>query len=227
MLIFIACWLLLSKRVHLKNSLAKKGTSAENFGGPDAPSGPCFGGSAILDNDGFETKIEIKEKEDKEINDEIDWRRLLDEINTGHTSSELEFYFGGPNRKFFLICSGSNLNRDNSDFIDFLSSDIGSQIFRENMLSIHIKTRNIFSDNYNTGESIYNFLLKQQGDTKKNNSCNIDLHRFFLKLHFKSQITYFLDDIDAETVDKFNFFVNKMLNIFSTDSTVICCLDVY
>ena len=167
MLIFIACWLLFSKRVHLKNSLAKKGTSAENFGGPDAPSGPCFGGSAILDNDGFETKIEIKEQENKEINDELDLRRLLDEINTGHTSSGLEFYFGGPNRKFFLICSGSNLNGDNSDFIDFLSSDIGSQIFRENMLSIHIKTRNIFYDNYNTGESIYNFLLKQQGDTKK------------------------------------------------------------
>ena len=128
---------------------------------------PCSGGSAILDNDDFETKIEIKEQEDKEINDEIDLQRLRDEINSELTPLELELYFGGPNRNFFLICSGSNLNRDNSDLIDFLSSDIGSQIFRENILSIHIKTRNVFYDNYNTGESIYDFLLKQQGDTKK------------------------------------------------------------
>ena len=38
------------------------------------------------------------------------------------------------------MCSSLNLNRENSDFIDFLSSDIGSQIFKENMLSIHIET---------------------------------------------------------------------------------------
>ena len=55
------------------------------------------------------------------------------------------------------MCSNLNLNRKNLDFLDFLSSDIGSQIFREKMLSIHIETCNIFYDNYNTGESIYNF----------------------------------------------------------------------
>ena len=86
----------------------------------------------------------INEQEDEEINGEIDLKRLRDEINSGHKPSELEFYFGGPNRNFFLICSGLNFNRDNTDFIEFLSSNIGSQIFRENMLSIHIETSNIF-----------------------------------------------------------------------------------
>ena len=65
------------------------------------------------------------------------------------------------------MCSSLNLNRENLDFIDFLSSDIGSQIFRENMLLIHIETGNIFYDNYNTGESIYEFLMRQQDNTKK------------------------------------------------------------
>ena len=98
----------------------------------------------ILDNDNFETKKEIKEQEDEEINDEIDLQMLHDKINSEHTPSEVEFYFEGPNRNFFLICSGLNLNRDDSDFIEFLSSDIISQIFRKNMLSIHIESGNNF-----------------------------------------------------------------------------------
>ena len=65
------------------------------------------------------------------------------------------------------MCSRLGLNKDNENSIDFLSSNIGSQIFRENMLSIHIETRNIFYDNYNTNESIYNFLLNQQDETKQ------------------------------------------------------------
>ena len=65
------------------------------------------------------------------------------------------------------MCSGLNLNRENSDFVDFLFLDIGSQVFREKMLSIHIETGNILFDNYNTNESIYDFLLRQQDETKK------------------------------------------------------------
>ena len=45
--------------------------------------------------------------------------------------------------------------------------DIGSQIFMENMFWIHIETGIIFYDNYNTNESIYDFLLKQQAETTK------------------------------------------------------------
>ena len=60
------------------------------------------------------------------------------------------------------MCSQLGLYKDNENFLDFLSLDIGSQIFRENMLSIHIATGNIFYDNYNTNESMYSFLLNQQ-----------------------------------------------------------------
>ena len=67
--------------------------------------------------------------------------------------------FGGENYNFFLMCSQLGLNKDNENFIDSLSSDVSSQIFRENMLWIHIEKGNIFYNNYNTNESIYNFLL--------------------------------------------------------------------
>ena len=65
------------------------------------------------------------------------------------------------------MCLQLGLNNDNENFIEFLSSYIGSQIFRENMLSIRIKAGNIFDDNYNTNESTYSFLLNQQHETKQ------------------------------------------------------------
>ena len=97
----------------------------------------------------------------------IDLTRLKDEIDAGKIPREIEFYFGGENNNFSLMCSQLGLNKDNENFIDFLSSDIGLQIFGENMLSIHIETENIFYDNYNTNESIYSFLLNQQDETKQ------------------------------------------------------------
>ena len=83
--------------------------------------------------------------------------RLKDEIDIRKIPREIEFYFGGENYNFFLMCSQLGLNEDNENFIDFLSSDIGSQIFREIMLSIHIEMGNSFYDNYNTNESVYSF----------------------------------------------------------------------
>ena len=97
-------------------------------------------------------KQEIKKQQDKEINDEIDLQRLHHEINSREIPKEIEFYFGGLNQNIFLMCSNLNLSRENSDFIDFLSSDIGSHVLRENMLSSHIESGNIFYDNYNTNQ---------------------------------------------------------------------------
>ena len=63
---------------------------------------------------------------------------------------------------FFDVFRPELESRENLNFIDILSSDIGWQTLRENMLPIHIETSNIFYDNYNTRESIHNFLLRQQ-----------------------------------------------------------------
>ena len=117
----------------------------------------------ILDDENFEIKQEIKKQKDDEIQQKIDLMRLKDEIDAGKIPREIEFYFGGEIDNVFLMCSRLGLNKDNENFIDFLSSDIGSQIFMENMLSIHIETGNIFYDNCNTNESIYSFFVKSTG----------------------------------------------------------------
>lgn len=69
------------------------------------------------------------------------------------------------------------------------------------MLSIHIETYNIFYENYNTGQSIYAFFLRQQDDSKKTIHATVTY-----KDSFSNYMKYFIDDIDAETVDKFDFF---------------------
>ena len=103
----------------------------------------------ILDNEDFEQKQKIKKQQDDEIKKEIDLTRLKDELDAGQVLKEIEFYFGGQNCNFFM-CSKLNLNKGNENFVDFLFSDIGSHILKENMLSIHIRTGNIFYENYNT-----------------------------------------------------------------------------
>ena len=85
----------------------------------------------ILSNKDFEQKQEIKKQQDDEINNEIGLNRLKGEIDAG------KFYFGGQNYNFFLMCSKLNLSKENENFTDFLSSNVGSQILRENMLPIH------------------------------------------------------------------------------------------
>ena len=95
------------------------------------------------------------------------------------------------------MCSRLGLNKDNENSIDFLPSDIRLQIFRENMLSIYIKTGNIFYDNYNPNKAMYSFLLNQQDETKQ---------VIYTTLTYKDSISnylkYFLDDVDNETVKK-------------------------
>ena len=110
---------------------------------------------------------EKKREEEERIKSEIDLQKLKDECDVGEVPKELEFYFGGSNEKCFYACQNLGLNEDNTFLIDFLSSDIGSQIFRENSLSIHIETGNVYFGGYNTNESIYEILLSQQDETKQ------------------------------------------------------------
>ena len=102
------------------------------------------------------------------------------------------------------MCTQLDLNKDNENFIDFLPSDIGSQIFRKNMLSIHIEAGNIFYDNYYTNELIYSFLLNQQVETKQIIHATLTYRD-----SFSNYLKYFFDDLDNENVEKFDFFAYK------------------
>ena len=72
------------------------------------------------------------------------------------------------------------------------------------MLFIHIETGNISFDNHNINESIDEFLLKQQDDCKK-----IIHTTLTYKDPFLYYIKYCLNDIDAESADRFDFLTNK------------------
>ena len=112
------------------------------------------------------------------------------------------------------MCSQLGLNKDNENFIDFLSSDIGLQIFRENMLSIHIETENIFHDNYDTNEPIYSFLLNQQDEKKQVTHATLTY-----KDSFSNYLKYFLDDVDNCKNFQDRFKRSCFVSIF-------CCLPV-
>ena len=107
------------------------------------------------------------------------------------------------------MCLQLGLNKDNEKLIHVLSSDIDSQILRENMLSINIRTRNIFYDNYNTNESIYSFLLNPQDETKQ-----VIHPTLTYKDSFSNYLKYFVDEVDNETVKNLTFLHTEVLNIY-------------
>ena len=102
------------------------------------------------------------------------------------------------------MCSWLGANKHNENFIELFSWDIGVQIFKENIILIHIETGNILYDNYNTNESIYSFSLNRQDETKQVVHATLTY-----KDSFPNYLKYFLDDINNETVEKFEFFTNK------------------
>ena len=71
-------------------------------------------------------------------------------------------------------------------------------------MSIHIESGNVYNDGYNTNESIYEFLLRKQDEEKQKNHTTLSYYETF-----SNYIRNFLDDIDHETVDKYDFFKNK------------------
>ena len=105
--------------------------------------------------------------------------RIKDGVDAGEILPKIEFYFGGENYNFSLVRSQLGLNKDNENFIDFLPSDIASQVFRENMLLIHIKTGNILYENFNTSKSRYSFSLNQQDETKQVIHATLTYKDFF------------------------------------------------
>ena len=59
------------------------------------------------------------------------------------------------------------LNRSNRVFLEYLSSNFGARLLTKNKLKIHLESGQFFHNNVITNESIYDFLLKQQDETKK------------------------------------------------------------
>ena len=52
-------------------------------------------------------------------------------------------------------------------FMQFLATDYGSQIMKQNKLSIHSSTGDLYYDGVNTNESFFDFIVSQKSRTKK------------------------------------------------------------
>ena len=84
---------------------------------------------------------------------------------------DLDFFVGGDKNSKKLMKNAAlfvgKLNQSNRVFLEYLSSNFGQHLLTKNKLKIHLESGQFFHNNIITNESIYDFLLKQQDETKK------------------------------------------------------------
>ena len=79
---------------------------------------------------------------------------------------EFEFFTGGVNQKFNSFVRKFGLTTENLKFLDFLQTDYCKEILVSNDLKIHIETENIYYDDTDTNEWIFEFMKNQQDSSK-------------------------------------------------------------
>ena len=84
---------------------------------------------------------------------------------------DFDFFAGGDKNSKKLMKTAASyigeLNPSNRVFLEYLSSNFGARLLTKNKLKIHLESRQFFHNNIITNESIYDFLLKQQDETKR------------------------------------------------------------
>ena len=84
---------------------------------------------------------------------------------------DLDFFAGGNKNSRKLMKNAvsyiGELNQSNRVFLEYLSSNFGERLLTKNKLKIHLESGQFFHNNIITNESIYDFLLKQQDETKR------------------------------------------------------------
>ena len=84
---------------------------------------------------------------------------------------DLDFFAGGDKNSKKLMKNAASyigeLNQSNRVFLEYLSSNFSARLLTKNKLKIHLESGQFFHNNIITNESIYDFLLKQQDETKR------------------------------------------------------------
>ena len=96
---------------------------------------------------------------------------IYKELIEGKLPEQLRFFTGGNSGINKLRIHATNkvkseLNKSNKAFLDYLVSDCACEILAKNKIKIYLDTRNIYCDNTNLEESIYDFILTQQNKPK-------------------------------------------------------------
>ena len=114
------------------------------------------------------------------------------------------FFYGGDSEQFVNALEFIGLSPIYREFSAFLLSDLGRKTMTQNKLSIFVESRNIFYDNYNTGENFYNFLLSQQND-----EAAYVPKKLSYKNSFEAYIGSFLQSFSIDDQEKFDLLAFK------------------
>ena len=121
-------------------------------------------------------KDDFKDKQDLDFldrSDKYDIETTKPKKKTANLEQhfDFDFYVGGDKNSKKLMANAvfniGQLNDSNKMFLEFLSSGFGRNILLKNKLKIHLESGQFFHNNIITNESIYDFLSKQQDETKK------------------------------------------------------------
>ena len=128
---------------------------------------------------------------------------------------EFEFFNGRKNQKFDSFIKKYELTNENMLFVDFLQTDYCKEVLQSNDLKIHIETGNIYYQDTDTNESIFEFMKNQQ-DTSKG------LINTYLKFDgsYKSYFQWILNEFDAQQKRKYDIFSLK-----NTEYLIYCFND--
>ena len=125
---------------------------------------------------------------------------------------DLDFFAGGDKNKKKLIKNAvsyvGKLNDSNKLFAEYLSSNIGAHVLSINKLKIHLESGQFFHDNNITNESIYDFFLKQQDQTKKELLIEVPVGNDF-EVYVRELLANVVDDdydIHTNSTSKFLFY---------------------
>ena len=144
----------------------------------------------------------IKEKANTFKEQTLDIDELVEKVGRDEKSEatfEFEFFSGGKNSKFDSFIKKFDLTTQNINFIDFLQSEYYKEILQNNDLKIHIKTGNIYYDDKDTNESIFEFIQNQQ-----NTSKGIIPYDFKFDRNFRDYFKWILNEFDAQQKTTFD-----------------------
>ena len=123
-----------------------------------------------------EIKDEIKEpKKTEKLPDENNileldgdelYSALEDLLDIGVVDNKANeaFFSGGLNLKLLDKLNSISNSKNNYAFFDFLQSETCANLMKKNKLKIHIESGDIYIDNINTNESIYDFIRSQDNE---------------------------------------------------------------
>ena len=82
----------------------------------------------------------------------------MSELSKGKIPVELDFFVGGENIDLQNQVIQLGADEDGLELLSYLQTDDCAELIRENKIKIHIETCNLFFDNENSNESIYDLF---------------------------------------------------------------------